>query len=350
MTDTLLAPPGSWAEEARALPVESLILSSYRNGPSLPPGRKLADVLRDLRDGAWLVRDRRSRDEIFRLGGTEFELRVRRRPGRNAQARGETIWMAVVVDVDEARSVPPKAHRLRLGTVRLAEIYEEAWCDLAEIEARVTEREQRLRGSRSRHRGADRGSHGELQRAVPKQYGELETLIELLEERPVRPETSTEGVIVAPDRPPRTPTLTVEISARAPELFRRQRVELVTAAGGTFHTHVTGVRRGRLEIAEPRNWRVPLGAQVKVSVIPPFGMRQNAEALKSFRAGDVEGSWDDLARLLCRPSSLAMPPDGLPELTFFYSDHDPDPRVPRLNEEQRKAVGGAVGSPHAYPI
>ncbi|MBV9445615.1 MAG: AAA family ATPase [Streptosporangiaceae bacterium] len=317
---------------------------------TLPAGRIFADIERDLKRGAWLVRERGGRHEAFRLGGAEFEFRVTRRPGKDALARGETVWMAVFDRVDEARSVPPKAHRLRPATVRLAEIFEEAWCDLAEIEARVIEREQRLHGSRSRFGADDRGSHGELHRAVRKQYGELATLIELLEERPVTAEVAAKGVIVAPERSYRIPTIVVDTSPQFSESFRRQRVKLMRAAGKSFHTQVTGARRTRLEIAEPRNWHAQPGAEVEVSVVPPFGMRQNAEALKNFWTGNVEGSWDDLARLLCRPKALTLPPDGLTELTFFYSDHDPDPRVPRLNDEQRKAVTGAVASPHAYLI
>jgi hypothetical protein len=348
VADALLTPPANWTTAARALPVEELVLSQYpHHHPSLPAGRTWEDITRDLGRGTWLVRDRTARYEAFRLGGEEFELRVLRKAAKDAAARGETVWLAVVDRVEAARSVPPKAHWLRPASVLVEWIYDEVGCDIAELEARVVERERHLSRPHGRSRGADRhGSHGELQRAVSKEYGELGTLIELLAERPVPPEAEVTG-LVAPSS--RAGMVTVSTGDRLLVAFQRQRVRLTAPSGRAFHTQVTSAGRGRLEIAEPRDWQLSPGSGVTVSVVPPFGMRQNGEALRDFRSGNVEGSWDDLARLLCKPTSLTPLPGTRPGLTF-YSDHDLDPRVPRLNDEQRKAVEGAVSSPHAFLI
>lgn len=349
MAGELLTPPASWGDDARALPVDNLALSIYPYHPSPPTGRTWGDVQRDLQRGAWLVRDRASRYEVFRLGGEEFELRVTRRTGRDAAARGEEVWLAVIERAELARSVPPKAHRLRPASVWVERVHDEIGCDLAEIEKQVIEREQRVRGSASRFRGVARGSHGELQRAVRKEYGQLEALIELLAERAAQPQAEATGVVMATDQSRRSDTVTVNLNGGRLQDSARKRVRVTTTDGKEFYTQVTSTRGDRLELAEPRNWRVQPGDEVSVAVVPSFGMRQNADALRNFWSGDVEGSWDDLARLLCQPTTLAPLPDELPALTL-YSDHDPDPQVPRLNDEQRKAVQGAVMSPHAFLI
>lgn len=344
MTDAPLTPPASWAEQIRAVPLAKLALRHYPS-LALPAGWSLDAVARDLEAGAWLVRARSARDEHFRLGGTEFELRVRRQQGRDTH-----VWMAVVLNVDEARSVPRKAGRIIPRRVDFDTVKREAECDLEELEAELRRRQQYLRpdGRGGVAGQAEVRAHGWLQAEVRRQYGELRTLIDVLEQRPERPEVTTVGTVVAPEsrqRGGRQPTIVVAARTDDPGAFRSQRVELVRPDGRSFNTRVIGVRGRRLEIAEPRDWPAAPGQEIRVAVVPPFGMRQNAEALERFLAGKLEGSWDDLARLLCRPVDLALPARLSPP-AWFYCDDDPD--APVLNDEQRQAVTGAVGSPHAY--
>ncbi|MGB6163362.1 MAG: AAA domain-containing protein [Pseudonocardiaceae bacterium] len=347
MDDILLTPPASWADAVRTLTLPELVLSYYPNRLAVPGGRSLTDVARDLASGAWLDRNRSTQGEIFRLGGAEFELRVRRQRGRESQA-----WMAVVLNVDEARSVPRKAGRIDPRAVDFTQVWFEAECDLEEIDAELRRRQQHLhRDGRGRVVGQPEvRAHSWLHDEVLRQYGELRTLINVLEQRPERAEDATSGTIVA--RPPRRRggRPPVVVAPRTPDLtvFRyNKRVQLVRADGRSFNTQVTRVQDGFLEIAEPLDWSAPPGEDVSVSTVPPFGMRQNAQALKQFLSGDVEGSWDDLARLLCRPADLGLSARP-PSPATFYSDADPD--APDFNDEQRRAVAGAVGSPHTFLV
>lgn len=349
MADALLTPPPEWSHEAQALPIEELVLTYYpRKDYRLPGGRTWDDVEQDLEHGTWLMRDRQSRYEAFRLGGREFEMKVSRKTAREAEQRGRTVWLTTVDWVESARSVPPKAHWLRPRQVRVVRISDEVECDIAELETRIVQRERQMSKKAWRSRGADRiGSHGDLQRAVRREYGELETLIDLLAERPAEAEAEMTGVVAASSR---QGMIRVNGSGDVSlEPFQRQRVQVETSDRRAFHTRVVYVRHGYLEIDEPRNWQVSPGREVAVRVVPPFGMRQNADALKHFWAGNIEGSWDDLARLLCRPERLSPLPRLRQELKF-YCDDDPDPKAHKLNDEQRKAVSGAVLSPHAFLI
>ncbi len=346
MADVLLGTPQSWTDQLLEVTLDELILSYYPKGLTWPADRSHDDVIRDLIGGVWLSRVPSSRDEIFRLGGAEFELHVRRRRG-NGDGSGNGPWMAVVRSIDAAGSVPRKA-RVLPRLVKFAKVWEEASCDLADIEEMVRQRERQWR--EAYHRGARQQevrAHGQLQNRVRSQYGELETLVTVLEQRPERPEETVGGIILPEQGRRRNgrPSIVVEPHDCNTSLFRGKRIQLLRN-GASYNTQVTFVREGLLEIAEPRNWSGRPGEQVSVSIVRPFGMRQNAEALKRFKDGNIEGSWDDLARLLCKPSDLILPP--LPPLSMFYCDDDP--HAPSLNKEQRMAVTGAVASPHAFLI
>ena len=65
-----------------------------------------------------------------------------------------------------------------------------------------------------------------------------------------------------------------------------------------------------------------------------------------FFRGEVEGDWDDLAALLCKPTFLDLASRPLPPRFFCDEDPDEDP----LNDAQRLAVAGALATPHAFVI
>ncbi|MEV4320512.1 AAA domain-containing protein [Actinocrispum sp. NPDC049592] len=343
-----VTPPDDWADQLRTLPIGELVLSYNPRTLTLPDRRPLREVENDLLAGAWLTRDRFRRDQ-FRLGGTEFELRVQNRPGNTT---GELF--ANVLNIDESRSVP--RHGRILPSAVSFEILRrhqaESPCDLGEIERALRERERRLNnnGHRRRQEQTELRSHGQLQRSVLREYGELETLVAVLEQRPEKKTEDTISGIVLPERGRRRngrPCIVVESSSGDVSLFRNKRVQLVRGDDQRYNTSVASARGDRLEIVEPRGWVLEAGEEVSVSIVRPFGMRQNADALTKFRAGEIEGSWDDLARLLCQPQDLVLPASSAPPLVFYCDD---DPGSPVLNEEQRKAVTGAVRSPHAFVI
>jgi hypothetical protein len=256
--------------------------------------------------------------------------------------------MAVVRSIDPAGSVPRRA-RLLPRLVEFAKVWDEQPCDLADLDELLRQRERGWRESRRRTvpKQDEVRTHGRLQDRVRSQYGELGTLVTVLEQRPERVEETAAGVIRPEQIPGRTGRSSIVVEPRDCDagLFRGKRIQLLRG-GRSYNTRVTFVRRGLIEIAEPRNWEGRPGDEVTVSIVRPFGMRQNAEALRRFMDGNVEGSWEDLARLLCRPTDLGLPP--LPPPDAFYCDDDPG--APSLNKEQRLAVTGAVASPHAFLV
>jgi DNA polymerase III delta prime subunit len=345
LDEPLLRPPDQWTEELLTLPVDGLWLSSPPGlKDQLPGGRTLDNVADDLARGAWLAR-RRGQDNVFSIGGHEFELRVKARLAEHGQHP-----IAQVLNVDEARSVPRRVGWLAPRKVRFYHLWDEAWCDLDALEQNLARRLTLTGDERGRPAGQQElDQHQELHRAARREYGDLNTLITLLEQRPVEPERTIVGAVVGSGRRRRQQVVTVHTEAAELGEFRGKRVRLRLPDGRAFNTRVLRVHQRMLDIAEPQDWpdaKNAPDALVEVSVISPFGLRRNRQALEDFLAGRVEGAWHDLARLVCRPAELALPPLTPPQT--FYCDSDPEAHT--LNEEQRCAVTGAVTSPHAFLI
>lgn len=337
--EPLLVPPERWTDELRTLTIDSLPLSCHpRLRERLPGQRTLADVKDDLARGAWLAR-RRGKEDEFSVGGREFELRVKSRP---AEEGGHPI--AQVLNVYEARSVPRRAGRLVPRRVVFHDLWDEVRCDLGALEAELARRLSVLDGVRGRRATQQELElHSTLHAVARLEYGNLNTLIDLLEQRPVEAERTIDGVVAGSGG--RGPVV-VETAAGDLAEFRGKRVSLRLPDGRAFNTRVTRVQARQLHIAEPQDWPGRKEDPVEVAGIPPFGLRRNGQALEDFLTGRVEGAWRDLARLVCRPDELTLPPLTSPRT--FYCDVDQDAH--RLNDEQRLAVTGAVASPHAFLI
>lgn len=342
MDEHLLDPPDRWTDDLRTLTLDSLALSCHnRIEAQLPTGRTLADVEDDLAGGAWLVR-RRNREDEFTLGGRQFELRVKARLAEQGRHP-----IAQVLNVDEARSVPRRVGWLAPRRVDFHNLWDEAPCDLAALETELGQRLALTDNARKRPRPQrELELHQELHRVARREYGDLSTLITLLEQRPVKAERTVAGVVASSGRRGRQQLVVVETGASGLAEFRGKRVSLRLPDGRTFNTRVVRVQERQLHIAEPQDWSGRRNDLVDVAGIPPFGLRRNGQALEDFLAGRVEGSWHDLARLVCRPDELALPPLTPPQT--FYCDVDPEAH--QLNEEQRLAVTGAVESPHGFLI
>src|SRR5262249_17280983 len=99
-----------------------------------------------------------------------------------------------------------------------------------------------------------------------------------------------------------------------------------------------------LDMPERGSWAP--GTDVTLSTVPRFSMKQHDKALERFLRGDVEGDWDDLAALLCKPALLDLESRPLPPRFFCDEDPDEDP----LNDAQRQAVAGALATPHSFVI
>lgn len=85
---------------------------------------------------------------------------------------------------------------------------------------------------------------------------------------------------------------------------------------------------------------------IEVHTVARFGMWAHQRAIHDLFEERVEGYWPALAQLLCSPNDLASPApaDGVQ----YFCDIEPD--RPKLNEQQRAAVAGAIGSDYAFCI
>ena len=90
-----------------------------------------------------------------------------------------------------------------------------------------------------------------------------------------------------------------------------------------------------------------IGDEVEVQTISRFGMWAHQRAVHDLLGERVEGSWCDLAELLCSPENLVAP-DVRAEGGSFFCDYSPG--AARLNDRQRDAVRKAVATPHTFCI
>ncbi|MEV0129607.1 AAA domain-containing protein [Dactylosporangium sp. NPDC050688] len=330
--------PPRWVDELRrqrmtGLP-EYLYLSELRGGVTLPPGTSLRDVEADLNEGAWLVADQR-RQQRYRLGGARFEVALRRRPAEQSREP-----LAVAYEVRPIAEVPPSV-RLR-ATCAFVSVFDEVPCDLQEVLARLHAADKAVDDLSRGRQPLSVQRHGRLRAAVTRAYGQLGTLLTVLEERADRqPDMTGGGVVLPGDR------IRVELDAAAPGLYRRR---VTVTADGLTDEHRTSVGRvnGRVLDLEPiPGWEVPPGTRVEVTAAARFAMRQNADALQRFQRDHIEGNWEDLATLLCDPGRLRTP-EQIPEPPRYFCDTDPEAEP--LNGAQRDAVARALATPHAHLI
>jgi hypothetical protein len=86
--------------------------------------------------------------------------------------------------------------------------------------------------------------------------------------------------------------------------------------------------------------------EVEVHTVSRFGMWAHQRAIHDLFEERVEGYWPTLAQLLCSPKGLK--PLRPATCDRYFCDFDPG--RPKLNERQRLAVAGALGSDHAFCI
>ncbi|MEW2386023.1 AAA domain-containing protein [Micromonospora sp. NPDC047707] len=341
MESHLLKPEHPRSDGPPPMKIGELVLSTPQR-LSLPPGVTLQEFADDLTGGVWIARYRslgRSRYQAYRLGSARFEARVRRRRARHTNA-----WLAELTFIDETSSMERRVDRIVPRMVSLEPNYREVPFDMEDL---LTQAKQWR--SAYQARGPAQASI-RLQSSVHKEYDRLRRLLGIVEQRPEPAERTIAGTVISIEEIEDGRSAVVIEAEPGSDLteFDRRRV-MVTAPGGlTVNTTVQRVRIGRLAVRQPSHWTPNIGTTVKINLVKPFGMRQNASALQDFLNREVEGSWDDLARLLCRPDGLTAVPDTFIPPEHFFCDDDPA-GVP-LNEEQRRAVAGAVSSPHTFLI
>ncbi len=345
----LQVPPG-WAEEYCRVTEPDLFEPSAAESTEialafLPTQRWPAEydadeVCADLADGVVVQQRGTGAEPYFRLGGTRFDVFVQPRIEAD---RG--VPQAFVSSVKPARG-QGRTESVQPESVRLWPVWDAPEEDLFWLAETFAEGARIVRRRRVVLEQARRGltttctptdQHSALHAAVRRHYQPLQLMLRLLEQR-----SSVEGTVSATGTAAQTlpgddgPQLWIELAHRT--RFAEGRPVGVTLPGGTNRRlRVVEVDENTMVVAAPRE-PVEEGTPLRLEQQGRFALSKHSAALRAFLDEQVEGSWTQLAQLLCRPSRL--PVVDLPAITRFHDT--------RLNAEQRSAVRGAVGSPHVF--
>jgi len=357
--DGRLGTPEAWISEvASALlaqmppPAPLSFALTYRAGlpDRMPPGAAVDDLVADLAAG-FVSQRRGGRDgEYYILRATRFDAFV-----HTELTQSGTLPLAVISKVEPRRGLPTHGPVVR-ARVAAHPPYDEQWCDIADVHAQVQEWR---RYEQARQRAWDRsgqllgragqravGTRADLHARVRRHFGALEQMIALLQQR-----SETEGTVrahgavtgrVSGDMEMFSVRLTQRDSGFGDEenvevgvsgQRRPVRLELVAIDGDEVWVSLPDAPRAQAALTP--------GARVELACTPRFGLKRHGYALSRLLREEVEGDWDSLARLVSDPASMAVPaPFGT--LPRYFDDE--------LNDEQRRAVAGAVRIPHAYLI
>lgn len=366
MTDTLsrtLGPPSNWAEELCTRRNPDLISaeSGYLGTIVLSyPLRHLADwdvdldaVRADFEDG---LRIRTGHPHPggrrFWLEGNQYEAEIL---CKLSDRHRRPIAFVLSLARTPANTVPRRAGRISLA-VEFESVNEERACDIDAVYEHV-QRAERYRAARasaardvrSARRDAQVTRHGDLHGIALKRYGALRGLLSLLALRAERSVATARGVTLPADEGDagESPYLYVQISEHDGPLreFNDAHLE-ITGAGSPVPTRARNLSGQVIALEMPRRGHWPPDMAVTLTTVPRFSMKQHDRALERFLRGEVEGDWDDLAALLCKPTLLDLASRPLPPR--FFCDEDPDEEP--LNDAQRQAVAGALATPHAFVI
>jgi hypothetical protein len=347
--------PESWVEEYcrtlepgpfSACQAEQLqVRLSYGSKARWLAGYSPDEVARDLAAGMLVEGIDGNDGTYYRLTGPTLDVYVQPRV-----ARDSGVWQAYVTSVKPARGLG-RGEAVRPLAVRLAVVWDEEPCDLAELERTFAEGlrvVQRRRSARDRSRrglartGVAARPRSDLHALVRRHYQPLLQMLELLEQRSEEEGTVRgSGVVVGEDEMQGQPVLWLRLETRAG--FAEGRTVAATAPGIRSNLRVRGVEFDEgnqlLALAAPRQ-DVAAGTWLHLEQQGRFALGKHSGALRSFLDERVEGDWEHLALLLCDPERL--PVVDIPRVRWYFDD--------RLNDEQRAAVDGAVGSPHVFHV
>ena len=366
MTDTLsrtLGPPANWAEELCTQRNPDLIGadSAYSGSIVLSyPPRQLADwdvdldvVRADFEDG---LRIRTGHPHPggrrFWLEGNQYEAEIL---SKSADGHGQPIAFVLRLARTPANTVPRRAGRISCP-VEFESVHEERYCDIGAVYEHVqraeTYRAARASASRVVRRARSDTQvtrHGDLHGIARKRYGALRGLLSLLALRAERSVATAGGAIMSADEQDAADALYlyVRISEHDRPLSEFNDAHLeISGPGGQSRTRARNLSGQVIALEMPGRGRWTPGSAVTLTTVPRFSMKQHDKALERFLRGEVEGDWDDLAALLCKPAFLDLASRPLPPRFFCDEDPDEDP----LNDAQRLAVAGALATPHAFVI
>ena len=382
------------ADESVSWPQESLTVSflperiqEFANRLTTTADRLLAEVSADLADGiamqstSWTSRD----------GNKIQVLSVRWRLVLRPQRGKKTGVLLAVLDGLSQLAIPTGQHRFVPRSVQFSEVWNELPCDLESLlktyescKQELRERRQarrrlgdELRYLHERRREAERDVSRQLRRSqtdavfrtrsqlhgvVRRQYSALRVMMDLLHLRSEQerhrflatvtsPEiaqtTAAEGELTSSKR------LRLALNDSIPDglLSEESLVEIVQPGQSRpKRARVQSIveREGAmvLELDLPPS-TFDVGQSVEVNTVSRFGMWAHQRSVHQLLEEQVEGYWPDLAKLLCSPQEIANVPENISTVRFFC---DSERGRASLNERQRAAVAGAVGTHNAFCI
>ncbi|OZV84550.1 hypothetical protein CA850_01485 [Micromonospora echinospora] len=301
------------------------------------------DVAADLAAGL-RMEERHGRDgnRYYVISGSRYHVFVQERPSRMA---GEAITLVTNVKLAGGLS---RAVAVRPSGVRF--VREETWTPCSPEEV-LRAYQEALAAARRRRAAVDRARSGlrqvveqtrtyaTLRGLAHRRYQPLRLLLKLLRQRSEL-EERVEGEGVARDTGDNGDGTVLWIDLPRTDGFRE-------GSGVDLHHAGTILRRLRIQTVEGRQLavsapqrEVPAGSSVRVRQEARFAMKRHADALLTFLDEEVEGDWTHLAQLLCQPARLPAP--VAPTVWRWFDDE--------LDTEQRAAVTGAVGTPHAFVV
>ncbi|MCK1804958.1 MULTISPECIES: DEAD/DEAH box helicase [unclassified Micromonospora] len=305
----------------------------------------------DLKAG--MTVESRSDGNSFIICGSQFRLIVR--PSNGPVSNVPT---AVVVSINPVM-VPRRRYLVQPLSVSIEPFDREAKCDLprlAEIFINAKsvrrKRENLVKQARRQLPPADRRApqgNRKLAAIVNRNAGHLLALLEALKLRvTTAPEQHVTGTVVSCIEG----TLTLTTASSSSAIDTRSKQTIATHDGRLIHCRVDEVgsdsANGRISLIVPAELSIPPGTQLQLSQIQRFALQPNLTAVRSFLSGNVDGNWNHLAGLLCQPGGL--PPFDPPSLPYFHlEDSDLQPGF-QFSEEQKRAIAGAVHTPHTLLI
>lgn len=339
--------------------LESLNLSFFPQSlheKNIDPQAVCEDLSAGFQPGRW---DRGKSGIVYILTGERFRVQVRVRVGQNT---GTLLAVITNIELD-----PPK--RLRdweiVTRLKMHAVWDETVCDVEAVwkssyeahrawqreRQRLWEEKRALIGRPTKVR--ELANEERLHSFVRRNYGALRTMLSLLETRAeVEQAASATGAIYAQasneneaESKTQARYIAVRISARNGLIEEGDHIEVTVKGRRVFRSKIEEIDGNVFFLLEPEGVALADGAPVSLTVKSRFSMKSHARALDRFLRMEVEGEWPDLATLLCETGRLLLGADPAPLEKFFG---EADGRT--LNDEQKKAVAGALATPHAFFI
>jgi hypothetical protein len=307
----------------------------------------LSDVAADLGEGLVMEERAGDRGPYYVLCGSRYDVFAN--PGIALDGRH------AIADVSSVKSRQRLGRRItvRPASVKFHHKREEAYCDLPSLLETMTDGlsvvRRRLTLKRrltNQMKSPDLPPQplGDLRSEVHRHYAPLRMMLDLIGQR-AKLEGAVEGAGVVEGQ--RMDEVYIRVAKASGEFAESRPVDL-TSDGRRLRTRLQSIEEYEgdtmLCLVPPRSMQLETGAKVALRQDGRFALKRHREALDAFLAGQVEGDWEHLMLLLCRPEQL--PSFSVRRPARYLTEVGG--RV--LNEEQREAVAGGLSTPHSFLI